>query len=139
MRRSLFALAPLALVAACAGSGMTPAGGMAPVGGAGSTIAATTVTMSDSLQFTPAAVTVQAGQTVRFQNISSFAQTVSTTADTPAETKVVLLPVGAAPFDSGEIAPNSSYDQTFSIPGTYRYFSNGHAEEGMVGTINVTP
>lgn len=137
--RSLIALAPLALVAACAGAGMTTTGGTAPVGGAGSMIPAATVQMSDSLQFAPAAVSIQAGQSVRFQNVSSFAQSVSTMADTPAETKVVLMPAGAAPFDSGDIAPNSSYDQSFNIPGTYRYFSDGHAEQGMVGTINVTP
>ncbi|WP_386681667.1 plastocyanin/azurin family copper-binding protein [Loktanella sp. R86503] len=132
MRRILYAFAPLAVVAACAGSGSAPTG-------VAQQPAAQVVTMTADLKYSPAAVTVDAGQTVEFRNVSNFAQNVSTEADTPAELQVALMPTGAVPFNSGEIAPNESFRQTFSVPGTYRYFSEANVSEGMIGTVIVNP
>lgn len=130
--RFLFALAPLGLVAACAGSGMAPTG-------TATMPADRVVDITSQSTFSPNAITVDSGDVVEFRNLSTLEQTVTTAADTTAEQQAVLLPVGAAPFDSGVIAPNASYRQTFSTPGTYRYFSENFVAQGMIGTVIVNP
>ena len=135
--RFLIALAPLGLVAACAGTAPAPiVTADNPVTTVGT---ATTVDMTASLQFAPNAVTINVGETVNFRNISTFTHTVSTVADTPIESQAVLLPAGATPFDSGAIAPGETFSQTFSVPGTYRYFCEPHVGQGMIGTVIVNP
>ena len=130
--RLLFALAPLALVAACATTG--PAvDGVTPAG------VDKTVDMTATLQFAPTAVTINSGETVEFRNISTFTHTVSTVADTPIETQAVMLPAGAEAFDSGAIAPGETFTHTFTTPGTYRYFCEPHVGQGMIGTVIVNP
>ena len=130
--RALIALAPFAVLAACATSGpavdgMTPAEVDA------------TVQMTPSLQFAPNAITIQSGDTVEFQNISAFAHTVSTEADTTAEQQATRLPSGAMAFNSGSIAPGETFTHTFTTPGTYQYFCEPHLGSGMIGTVIVTP
>ena len=135
--RFLIALAPLGLVAACAGTAPAP---VTTGDNAVTTIGTgTTVDMTAGLQFSPNAVTINAGETVTFRNISTFTHTVSTVADTPVETQAVMLPNGATPFDSGAIAPNESFSHTFTTPGTYRYFCEPHVGQGMIGTVIVNP
>ncbi|MBU0781172.1 MAG: hypothetical protein KKC72_14160, partial [Alphaproteobacteria bacterium] len=113
--RVLFALAPLAFAAACAGSG--PAvDGITPAG------VDKIVDMTATLNFAPNAVTINSGDTVEFRNISTFTHTVSTVADTQIEAQAVKLPNGAEAFDSGEIAPGATFTHTFTTPGTYQYF-----------------
>ena len=131
--RFFIALAPLALVAACAGSGPAVVDGMAPTG------TTRTVDMTASLNFSPTAVTINAGETVEFRNISTFTHTVSTVADTPVETQAVMLPPGAESFDSGPVAPGATFTHTFTTPGTYRYFCEPHVGQGMIGTVIVNP
>jgi len=82
---------------------------------------------------------VNAGDTVQFQNISSFVHTVSTSPDTTRERQETRLPAGAAAFDSGEIAPGATWNHTFTTPGTYQYFCEPHLSTGMVGTVIVRP
>ncbi|UTH49729.1 hypothetical protein KBW81_08305 [Loktanella salsilacus] len=130
--RVLFALAPLAFAAACAGSG--PAvDGITPAG------VDKIVDMTATLNFAPNAVTINSGDTVEFRNISTFTHTVSTVADTQIEAQAVKLPNGADPFDSGEIAPGATFTQTFTTPGTYQYFCEPHVGQGMIGTVIVNP
>ncbi len=130
--RVLFALAPLAFVAACAGSG--PAvDGITPAG------VDKIVDMTATLNFAPNAVTINSGDTVEFRNISTFTHTVSTVADTQIEAQAVKLPNGADPFDSGEIAPGATFTHTFTTPGTYQYFCEPHVGQGMIGTVIVNP
>ena len=134
--RLLIALAPLALVAACA----APVVVTAPAAdGTAIPTAAATVDMTAGLQFSPNAVTINAGESVSFRNISTFTHTVSTTADTTVESQAVMLPAGAAPFDSGAIGPNEVFTHTFTVPGTYRYFCEPHVGQGMIGTVIVNP
>jgi len=130
--RALFALAPFALIAACATSGPAVDGRISPDVDA-------TVQMTAALNFAPAAITVNAGDTVQFQNISSFVHTVSTSPDTTRERQETRLPAGAAAFDSGEIAPGATWNHTFTTPGTYQYFCEPHLSTGMVGTVIVRP
>jgi len=130
--RYLFALAPLALVAACAGTDtMTTGSAQMP--------ADQIIDMTSELAFSPNAITVDAGDTVEWRNISTFVHTVTTSADTPAEMQAARMPAGAAPFDSGAVAPGASYRQVFSIPGTYQYFCEPHVGQGMIGTVIVRP
>jgi plastocyanin len=97
------------------------------------------VRMTDELRFKPARVVVHAGDTVEWQNPSTMPHTVTADARRAAAGKVVVLPPGAAPFDSGEIAPGGSYRHTFTVPGTYKYICVPHAALGMVGQVIVQP
>ncbi len=51
----------------------------------------------------------------------------------------VGLPPGAAPWDSGDISPGQTWAHTFETAGLYLYVCRYHAQEGMLGTITVTP
>ncbi|RYH03121.1 hypothetical protein EU805_05155 [Salipiger sp. IMCC34102] len=130
--RALIALAPFAILAACETTGSV-AQTTAPAG------VDATVQMTSAQTFSPNAVTIRSGETVAFQNISTFGHSVSTEASTPAEQQVTRLPSGAAAFDSGVIAPGETYTYTFTTPGTYRYFSESQVANGMVGTVIVNP
>ena len=97
------------------------------------------VRLTDGLRFKPARVVVHAGDTVEWQNKSSLAHTVTADARRAAEGKEVVLPTGAAPFDSGEIAVGGTYRHTFTVPGTYKYICVPHADLGMIGEVSVQP
>jgi plastocyanin len=55
--------------------------------------------------------------------------------DDASNAKDVSLPKGAPTFDSGFMAPGGTFEYTFTVPGTYRYFCVPHEKAGMVGTI----
>lgn len=125
MHRFLIAPFIAFALAACAGSG------------------APSVEMAGQ-SFEPAELTIDAGDTVTFDNTSSEAHTV-TAYDGE-------LPEGADYFSSGGlpseeaardelaaalIAAGDSYELTFTEPGTYRYFCIPHEGAGMKGTIVV--
>jgi plastocyanin len=97
------------------------------------------VRMTDDFTFEPARVVVHAGDTVEWQNASSLPHTVTADARRAAEGKEVVLPPGAAPFDSGTIAPGGSYRHTFTVPGTYKYICVPHRAFGMAGEVIVQP
>jgi plastocyanin len=93
--------------------------------------------MTDALKFAPARVVVHAGDTVKWQNTSKLVHTVTADAHRAPEGTKVVLPSGAAPFDSGNIKPGGSYHHTFTVPGTYKYICIPHAELGMTGEVIV--
>jgi plastocyanin len=97
------------------------------------------VQMTDALRFKPAQVVVHVGDTVQWQNASTMAHTVTADKERAPEDTEVSLPPGAAPFDSGNIAPGGSYRHTFTVPGTYKYVCIPHGEFGMVGEVTVQP
>lgn len=110
-----------------------------PTATAGGTVTAT-VMMTDQLRFAPATVTIHVGEAVRWQNVTS-AITHTVTADpgraeNPAD---VSLPPGAQPFNSGAVTPGQSFQHTFTVAGTYRYFCIPHETLGMLGTVVVEP
>jgi len=89
--------------------------------------------------FDPAVVHIRAGQTVEWRNTALITHTV--TADTakamtPSDASV---PAGATAFDSGDLKAGSVYSQTFTVPGTYKYFCGHHEDDGMLGTVIVDP
>ena len=47
------------------------------------------------------------------------------------------VPVGAEPFDSGNIDAGGSYSYTFNVPGTYQYVCLPHELAGMIGVVVV--
>ena len=78
-----------------------------------------TVTISD-FAFSPATVTITAGDTVTWTNADPVVHTATST-------------TGA--FDSGDIAQGESFSVTFTTPGTYDYFCTPHPT--MTGQIVV--
>jgi plastocyanin len=89
--------------------------------------------------YTPATVSVRAGQTVEWRNTALIAHTVTDDPRLAKNPKDAALPAGAAAFDSGEIPAGQVFTYTFATPGTYRYFCRYHEADGMLGTVVVTP
>jgi plastocyanin len=102
------------------------------------------VVMTDEQTFSPARITVQAGDTVTWTNESGMAHTVTAYSDS--------LPDGADYFSSGHasseqdaraniadelLQPDQVFKVTFDEPGTYRYFCIPHEDSGMTGTVVV--
>jgi plastocyanin len=100
--------------------------------------AVTVYMQGDSMRFSPATVTIHRGQTVEWQNLSST-QTHNVVDDpslvtNPADAK---LPKGTKPFSSALLREGSTYEHTFTVPGTYRYACTPHEIDRMVGTVIV--
>ncbi len=112
-----------------------------PTSPTGSGEVAATVEMTDSLRFTPASVTIHAGQAVRWRNTSQPGVFHTATADPALARRAedVALPAGAKAFDSGALTPGGEFVHTFDVAGTYRYFCQPHETLGMVGTVTVLP
>lgn len=98
---------------------------------------AATVGMTNTLEFDPDTVRVQAGQTVRWTNGSVIVHTVTADPEQATKDESVRLPDGASPFDSGDMDPNTTFEYTFDVPGTYRYFCIPHEGTKMYGTVIV--
>lgn len=92
--------------------------------GAGTALAAGVDLVDD--EYSPAQVSIAAGQSVTFTNSGDRPHTA--TADDGS-------------FDTGALDPGSSATVTLNAPGTYRYycqFHGGPGGEGMSGVITVT-
>ena len=87
--------------------------------------------------FEPKEVTVKVGDTVEWTNRSVVMHTVTCDPAKPKDKANVALPVGAQPFDSGEMGEDAVFKHTFSAPGTYKYLCIEHESMGMVGTVVV--
>jgi plastocyanin len=127
-----------AAMSACGGSSdvTTPSNGgqgsdPTPAGSA-------TVTIQD-FSYTPAAVTVKAGTTVRWVNKGPSAHT--TVSDAGAWNSGVLTsPGGNDPYGGGSAGGTFSF--TFTQAGTFTYHCSLHppsAFPGFTGTVTVTP
>ena len=102
------------------------------------TIATTAkVNMTGSLKFDPETVTIEAGQTVLWTNTSDMIHTVTANPAKAKNKNNCKLPAGAEAFDSGAIEPGKTYSQTFTVPGTYKYFCVPHETMGMTGKVIV--
>lgn len=95
------------------------------------------IEMTASLTYMPAVVTVRVGQAVRWVNRSNIPHTVTADPALAANPQSVMLPAGAAPFDSGLIDAGAAYTRTFTVAGTYRYFCRPHEGGGMIATLVV--
>ncbi len=92
-----------------------------------------------SARFIPSKVEVTVGQTVQWTNTTLVAQTVTADSAFASAPDNVQLPEGAQPFHSGRMNPGGIYSYTFTVPGTYRYFSIPYQGASMVGEIVVVP
>ncbi len=95
------------------------------------------VKMNDMLKFEPPKIIIKAGQTVEWLNASVLVHTVTADPKLAADQSHVQLPENAAPFNSGNIAPEGVYKHTFNTPGQYRYFCIPHEATNMVGAVLV--
>jgi plastocyanin len=89
--------------------------------------------------FEPDTIHVKAGQTVAFRNNALITHTVTDDPKLAMDPKDASAPAGAAPFNSGDLAPGKVYTQTFTVPGTYVYFCMHHESDGMVAKVIVDP
>lgn len=75
--------------------------------------------------------------TVRSQNASVLVHTVTDDPNLVAKEADYALPDGAEPFNSGNLEPKESYEHTFTVPGTHRYFCIPHEAAKMIGEVVV--
>ena len=123
--------AALPILAACAPSG--GGAGATSTPGAGGTV----VEMTDDLTFEPEELTVKVGDTVTWRNTGTV---VHTSTDDPSKAQDpanAVLPEGAEPWDSGDVAGGEEFSHTFETPGEYTYFCIPHEAAGMVARLTV--
>ncbi|WP_199774298.1 cupredoxin domain-containing protein [Salinibacter altiplanensis] len=99
---------------------------------------AVTIGMTNTLSFTKDTVRVEVGETVRWENSSVIVHTVTADSEEATMEESMRLPEGAAPFHSGNLAPDETFEYTFETPGRYRYFCVPH-EAAMRATVIVEP
>lgn len=101
------------------------------------------VTMTDGSQFNPQETTVQAGETVTWNNKSSGAHTVTAYSDSvPPD---LYFSSGRASSEEQArdriadelIQPGGTFRFTFEEAGTFEYFCIPHESSGMIGTVVV--
>ncbi len=133
----LFVLSALVLLAACGGGSTSTGSGTTPTTGTSNTPAATstqagnapvvmiTTDSSGTFTFSPATLTIKAGTTVTWKNVTTVAHTV--TSD------------DGKSFDSGTSKPiaaqTGTFSFTFKTAGTFKYHCSFHPF--MKATINV--
>ena len=108
------------------GSASTPTTEQTDTGGSGGATkpsgGSTTVDMKD-IQFVPKDVTVKAGTTITWTNSDQVAHTVTKEGGPGAD------------FDSGNVDPGGTFEQSFDKPGKINYECQIHP--GQTGTITV--
>ncbi len=101
-------------------SGMMGVGMMGMMGPAPTAPAGTSVTLAGS-RFTPATLTIERGKSVRWFNDDALPHTVT---------------AGDRSWDSGNLAPGTSFERRFDSVGSFAYICLYHA--WMTGTVEVT-
>lgn len=85
----------------------------------------------ENLQFVPADLTIEVGQTVRFRNIEENVQH-------NVNGSLNSYPCNPFGFFSGPATFGIyDYDLQFNLPGLYNYHCDPHLADGMVGTVTV--
>ncbi len=95
------------------------------------------VQMTDRGGFEPALIKVNVGDTLEWRNVSSKTHTVTANPELAKNPAHVILPEGAKPFNSGDVAPGERFSYKFTVPGTYYYVCLPHEDMGMVGVVVV--
>jgi plastocyanin len=135
LRRSTLSagMAMVCMIAGLAGCGL-----FGPAHGAPDSLADAVVDMGFH-NFKPSTITIYAGQTVEWRNISLVSHSVTNDPQKALYPRDAQRPEGMAPFDSGEIAAGDIVLFRFPTPGVYRYFCQFHEKHEMVGEITVLP
>jgi len=131
LRRSFFTTLGLAVLATLGGLFAGPATAQSE------SPPAVVVGMTNQMEYTPDTVRVQVGETVRWENSSAVMHTVTADPEEAFKDESVKLPEGASTFNSGNMSPDQTFEHTFEVAGTYRYFCIPHEAVGMVGTVIV--
>lgn len=103
------------------------------------------IRMTDDLEFEPAKLNVDSGNTVAWKNVGSVTHTVTAYEDRIPAEATYFASGGASSEQAGRdsyppdggIAAGESYEHTFEETGTYEYFCIPHEGNGMTGTIDV--
>jgi len=101
--------------------------------------AAAVVQITNMLTFSPKTVTIHQGETVHWDNISMIVHTVTADPKLATMKESVKLPKGAKTFNSGNLDHGETFEHTFTVPGTYRYFCIPHEAAKMRGEVIVLP
>ena len=116
------------------------------------------VVRADVNMFVPKALLIEAGSEMRWSNPSNLPHNVvgtfNQTTASDASNATIIIPenstngnnnktnlqtAGVITLDSGFIEPNASWQYRFDKEGIFNYLCTIHAEEGMRGTVIVTP
>jgi plastocyanin len=89
--------------------------------------------------FDPEVVHIRAGQTVQWRNTALITHSVTDDRSLAGDPNNASIPQSATAFNSGDIPAGAVYSQTFTVPGTYKYFCTHHEDYGMTGTVVVDP
>lgn len=87
--------------------------------------------------FAPTGLAVSPGTTVRFINRDPGNSHTATAYHPDIFDRQRRIPAGAAPWDSGFLLPNESFEVTLTAPGVYDYYCLPHEMAGMVGRVVV--
>lgn len=129
LRRAGLAVASLAvlpILQACKNGGAREAAEESPV-----------IDMNDHMQFVPARLTIQAGQSVTWRNGGAMIHTSTCDPAIAQRAEHAVLPDGAEPWDSGLIRAGESWSRRFDVAGEYTYFCTPHEAAGMIGSLIV--
>ncbi|MGV7215394.1 cupredoxin domain-containing protein [Bradyrhizobium sp. UFLA05-112] len=88
--------------------------------------------------FVPATVNISVGDTVKWTNPGVITHSVTFDPAQASTASDVALPVGVAPFDSGNMEEDATFSHSFTVKGTYKYVCKFHEAMGMVGTVVVS-
>lgn len=96
------------------------------------------IDMTSDDTFKPANMTIKAGTTVQWKNISKDTHTATDDPAIAAMPDDVSMPAGAAAFNSKKVRPGKTFEHTFTVPGTYKYICEPHEMMGMKAELVVT-
>ncbi|WP_426420518.1 cupredoxin domain-containing protein [Bradyrhizobium genosp. A] len=88
--------------------------------------------------FVPTTVNISVGDTVKWTNPGVITHSVTFDPAQATMASDVVLPVGVAPFDSGNMEEGATFSHTFTVKGTYKYVCKFHEAMGMAGTVVVS-
>lgn len=97
----------------------------------------TVVEMTNTMKFVPDTVSIQVGDTVRWENTSVVVHSVTGDPSLVAIDGSAKLPDQAETFNSGMMDPDETFEHVFTVPGTYQYFCIPHEGTKMYGWIIV--
>jgi len=93
-------------------------------------------------RYAPENLTIKAGTTVKWMNVSGEDGPRHTSTDDPeweSPQTPAIMPAGAQKWRTPFLRNGESATHAFTVPGKYQYFCETHCMYGMLGTITVTP
>lgn len=91
----------------------------------------------ERIWFAPRGLAVAPGATLRFVNRDPGNSHTATAYHPELFDRARRIPAAAAPWDSGFLLPDESFEVTLSAPGVYDYYCLPHEMAGMAGRIVV--